>query len=292
MKKLLITGASGFLGWNVCRHAKKEWRVFGTVNSHPVEIPGSTQIKVDLTDHSNLKRIFSEIKPDAVIHTAAVAQPDPCEQDPKTTDRINIEATGNIAGLCADTSTPFVFTSTDLVFDGENPPYSETDPIAPILRYGEQKAIAEERINTLYPSAAICRMPLMYGDPSPVLASSLQPILTALQEKISINLFTDQIRTPLSANSAAKGLLHAIDNFQGIIHLGGKNIVSRYEFGVKVANYCGLDNSPLHPVRQKETTLPVPRPIDVSLDSSLAFSKGFTPLTIDDEFKQIACLNS
>ncbi len=291
MKKLLITGASGFLGWNVCRHAKNNWQVFGTVFSNPVEIPGCKQISIDLTNFRDLKRAFNNIKPDAVIHTAAEAQPDPCEQNPEKTDRINIIATEHIAVLCADASIPFVFTSTDLVFDGEHPPYTESDPVSPILRYGEQKVYAEERIQTLFPAAAICRMPLMYGDPSPSSPGSLHPILTSLQNKKSINLFTDQIRTPLCTNSAAKGLLHAINNFQGIIHLGGNNIISRYEFGIKVANYCGLDKSPLLPVQQKETDLPVPRPIDVSLDSSLAFSMGFEPLTIEEEFKQIVCMN-
>lgn len=291
MKKLLITGASGFLGWTLCALAKNRWQVYGTVYSHPVDIPGCTSVSLNLTNEAGLKRSFKEIKPDAVIHTAAEAQPDTCERNPAETDRINIDAAVHLAELCAEAAVPFVFTSTDLVFDGEHPPYSEHDPLSPLMRYGEQKAKAEECIRSIYPSATICRMPLMYGDPSPASKGSLLPILTALKEKGSINLFSDQIRTPLCTNSAAKGLLHAINDFHGIIHLGGKDTVSRYEFGVKVAGYCGLDISPLKPVRQKETNLPVPRPIDVSFDSSLAFSKGFTPLTIEDEFKQLVCLN-
>ncbi len=291
MKKLLITGASGFLGWNLCAYAKKKWQVYGTVFSHPIEIPDCTTVSADLTSLPGCKRLFSEIKPDAVMHTAAEAQPDTCERNPAETDRINIDAAVHLAELCAEAAVPFVFTSTDLVFDGEHPPYAEHDPLSPLMRYGEQKAKAEERIRSIYPLAAICRMPLMYGDPSPASKGSLLPIFTALKEKGSINLFTDQIRTPLCTNSATKGLLHAINNFHGIIHLGGKDIVSRYDFGIKVANYCGLDPSPLTATLQKKTTLPVPRPIDVSLDSSLAFSRGFTPLTIEDEFKQLVCLN-
>lgn len=290
MRKLLITGASGFLGWNLCAHAKKEWRVYGTVFSHPIEIPGCTHVPVDLTDAADLRCIFNEIKPDAVIHAAAVAQPDICEQNPESTDRINIEAAVNIAKLCADAAIPFVFTSSDLVFDGDHPPYSEKDPVSPIILYGEQKVKAEEQITSIYPSAAICRLPLMYGDPSPSSQSSLQPILNALLNNTSINLFSDQIRTPACANSIAKVLLLAIEKFHGIIHLGGKDRLSRYDFGVKVANYIGLDASPLKPVQQKETTMLVPRPLDVSFDSSLAFSKGYSPLPIFNEFKRLTCL--
>ncbi|MCC5621764.1 NAD-dependent epimerase/dehydratase family protein, partial [Nostoc sp. CHAB 5715] len=71
MKKLLITGASGFLGWHLCQLAKQEWEVYGTYFSHSLEIPGIKMLKVNLTDFQELQRIFSDVKPTAVIHTAA-----------------------------------------------------------------------------------------------------------------------------------------------------------------------------------------------------------------------------
>lgn len=71
MKKLLVTGGSGFLGWNLCQLAKQEWDVYGTYFSHPAKIPDVTLRKVDLTDFQEIKLIFREIQPAAVIHTAA-----------------------------------------------------------------------------------------------------------------------------------------------------------------------------------------------------------------------------
>lgn len=75
MKKLLITGASGFLGWHLCQQAQTEWEVYGTYYSHALDIANIKLVKVNLTDFTELKQIFREIQPDAVIHTAAQSQP-------------------------------------------------------------------------------------------------------------------------------------------------------------------------------------------------------------------------
>jgi dTDP-4-dehydrorhamnose reductase len=167
MKKLLVTGASGFLGWNLCQLAKPEWDVYGTYFSHPGEIPGVNLIKVDLRDFEEIKRIFHEIQPAAVIHMAAQSSPNFCQSHPIESHSINVTAAWNIAGLCADSSIPCVFTSTDLVFNGLNPPYRETDPVCPVSLYGEQKVIAEEGMLERYPLTAVCRMPLMFGMATP-----------------------------------------------------------------------------------------------------------------------------
>lgn len=70
MKKILITGASGFLGWHLCQLAKQEWEVYGTYSTNFIELPGIKILPVNLTDFSDLKRIFNDINPNAVIHTA------------------------------------------------------------------------------------------------------------------------------------------------------------------------------------------------------------------------------
>lgn len=292
MKKLLITGGNGFLGWNLCGVAKESWDVFGTVFSHNIDIPGCKKVPVNLTDYNSLKKMFIDIQPEAVIHTAAESQPNSCQTNPDESYRINVETSVNIASLCADSTIPFVFTSTDLVFDGLNPPYSEEDPVSPVSIYGEQKVNAEIEILKLYPEAAICRMPLMFGDPSPVSNSFLQPILSNLKDNNPITLFTDEYRTPANAYSTARGLLWALENISGIIHLGGKERISRYEFGIKVAEYCRFDKSLIKPILQKDIQMPAPRSPDVSLDSSKAFEMGYSPLPLIGEFRQLGCMNN
>lgn len=291
MKRLLVTGGSGFLGWNLCRVAKESWELFGTVFSHDLDIPGCKKVVINLARYKDLAKVFHEIKPDAVIHTAAESQPDYCQTNPDITYNINVEASNNIADLCADQKIPFVFTSSDLVFDGLNPPYSEKDPVSPVNTYGEQKVQAEIGIANRYPEAAICRMPLMFGDSSPASNSFLQSILSNLKNKKSVALFTDQYRTPACAYSASKGLLLAVESFSGLIHLGGKERASRFEFGIKVAEYCGFDKSLIKSILQKDISMPAPRSPDVSLDSSKAFQMGYSPLSLIEEFKSLQCMN-
>jgi dTDP-4-dehydrorhamnose reductase len=287
MKKLLITGVSGFLGWHLCQLAKQEWDIYGTYFSHPVEIPDITLLKVDLTDFQEIKRLFHEIQPAAVIHTAAQSSPNFCQTHPDESHLINVTASCNIAGLCADYSIPCVFTSTDLVFNGLNPPYREIDPVCPVSHYGEQKVMAEDGMLERYPMTAVCRMPLMFGMATPTAKSFMQPFIQTLRQGNELSLFIDEFRTPASGETAAKGLLLALKKVTGHIHLGGKERVSRYDFGRLLVEVLELPEVGLKACRQADVKMAAPRPPDVSLDSSMAFGLGYSPLSLREELEKL-----
>ena len=287
-KKLLVTGASGFLGWNVCHQAQATWQVFGTYFNHSVTIPNGTLLKIDLRDYKQLEQLFTTIQPDAVIHTAAASKPNFCQLNPEASFQINVTASLNIARLCAEYDIPLAFTSTDLVFDGQNPPHKESDRTSPICIYGEQKVTAEGQMREIYPQTAICRMPLMFGKPSPVAQSFLQGFITSLQAGKELNLFIDEYRTPTSAATASQGLLLAIEKqISGIWHLGGKARISRYEFGLLLADLLNCDQKLVKPGKQQDVVMTAPRSPDTSLDSSQAFALGYAPLPIREELKLI-----
>ena len=289
MKKLLVTGASGFLGWNLCQSAQTDWEVYGTYFSHKVEISGVKLSQTDLRDFAALDRLFQEIKPDAVIHTAAASKPNFCQTHRQESYTINVEVAINMARLCGERNIPCAFTSTDLVFDGQNPLYKETDPVCPINYYGEQKAIAEQKMSEIYPAIALCRMPLMFGAPSPVSPSFLQGMVHNLQAGREISLFTDEFRTPASAITASQGLLLAIEKqVQGILHLGGKDRISRYDFGLLLADILQLPIDLIKPVKQTDVTMVAPRSPDTSLDSSKAFALGYQPLSLRAELNSLS----
>ncbi|HEY9809002.1 MAG TPA: NAD(P)-dependent oxidoreductase [Halomicronema sp.] len=285
MKKLLVTGSSGFLGWNLCQVAQESWQVYGVYFSHTTNILGVSSQKVDLNNYEELKRLFAEIKPDAVIHTAAQSQPNFCQNNPEESYQVNVAVSWNIAGLCADYNIPCVFTSTDLVFNGLNAPYKESDAVSPLSIYGEQKVMAERGMLERYPQTAVCRMPLMFGYGGPHSQSFIQPMLNSLRAGNELGLFIDEFRTPASATSAAKGLLLAIDKVHGIIHLGGKERISRYEFMKLLIETLNLKNAKIFQCRQQDVKMSAPRPADVSLNSSLAFELGYQPLFLSEEFE-------
>ncbi|NMF62709.1 SDR family oxidoreductase [Brasilonema octagenarum] len=287
MKKLLITGASGFLGYHLCQIAKQEYSVYGTYFSHSLEIPGIKMLKVDLTDFQQLKQIFTDFQPTAVIHTAALSQPNFCQTHVEESYAINVTASCNIAGLCADDSIPCAFTSTDLVFDGLNAPYRETDPVCPVNIYGEQKVMAEKGMLERYPMTAICRMPLMFGMETPTATSFIQSFIQTLQEGKELNLFTDEFRTPVSGKTAAKGLLLALEKVNGHIHLGGKERISRYDFGRLLVEIFYIPANQLKACLQQDVKMSAPRPSDVSLDSTKAFNLGYQPLSLKEELQDL-----
>lgn len=287
-QKLLVTGASGFLGWNLCHYAQTDWEVYGTYFSHQVTIPGARLCKIDLRDFAALDRLFVGIKPNAVIHTAAASKPNFCQTHREESYGINVGVAVNIARLCGESNIPCAFTSTDLVFDGKNPLYKETDPVCPINYYGEQKAIAEQKMRQIYPAIALCRMPLMFGKPSPVSSSFLQGMVSSLQGVKEINLFTDEFRTPASDRAACQGLLLAITKqVSGILHLGGKDRISRYDFGLLLADVLQLPTDTIKPGKQADVVMVAPRSPDTSLDSSKAFALGYQPLSLREELINI-----
>lgn len=287
-KKLLITGASGFLGWNLAQLAAQDWQVYGTYARHAIALPQGTAIPVDLTDSASLKTLFEELKPEAVIHAAAQSQPNICQSQPEQAYNINVTASVQIAKYCAQANIPLVFTSTDLVFDGLRPPYRETDPVSPINRYGEQKVAAEQALQACYPLVTIARMPLMFGPSSPASGSFIQPFLEKLRSHIPLSLFTDEYRTPVSAVTAAQGLLLALTQGQGeILHLGGSERISRYEFGQLMAEVLAINPQLIQPCQQKDVVMAAPRPADVSLNSQKAYALGYQPPSLREALGEL-----
>jgi dTDP-4-dehydrorhamnose reductase len=286
MKKLLITGASGFLGWHLCDIAQHDWRVYGTYRSRPITNPNVTPIQADLKDFQALKRLFADIQPDAIIHTAAQSSPNVCQSQPEASYAINVIASYHIAGLSADARIPCAFISTDLVFDGLNPPYRETTPVSPVNRYGEQKVAAEEGMLARYPATTICRMPLMFGA-APTAPSFIQLFIQTLKSGQELKLFVDEFRTPVSGTTAAKGVLLALEKVNGRIHLGGRERLSRYEFGQLMVDVLQLPGETLRACRQADVPMAAARPADVSLNSSIAFALGYNPGSVRGELQAL-----
>jgi dTDP-4-dehydrorhamnose reductase len=182
---------------------------------------------------------------------------------------------------------PYVYTSTDLVFDGLNAPYRESDQVCPVNVYGEHKVQAEEQILRGYPPAAICRMSLMFGLSGPGAKSFIQPMILAMREGRELSLFVDEFRTPLSAGTAVAGLFLALNKVNGIIHLGGRERISRYNFGRLMKRIFKFENAQIKPCRQDDIRMAAPRAVDVSLDSSNAIALGFRPPPLGEELQTI-----
>ncbi|MDX2002117.1 MAG: NAD(P)-dependent oxidoreductase [Chitinophagales bacterium] len=286
MKKLLLTGASGFLGYNICKVPQREWQILAFVNKRHLAMANVHTMHVDLTNEVLLSAAVLREKPDAILHIAAQANPNYCQEHPQESFTVNVRATELLAQLAAQLNIPFLFTSTDLVFDGKQGNYTELDIPLPVNTYGEHKLQAEQLVMSNYPKAIICRMPLMFGNGGSQAQSFMQPFLQKMQAGEELALFEDEYRSVLGGNSAAKGLLWALEHFPaGIYHMGGKERLSRYEFGLRMQKVFHLPKAVIKPISQREISMPAPRPADVSLNSAKAYALGFSPMEIEEELR-------
>lgn len=284
MKNLLITGISGFLGRHLTTFPQQEWRITGMYGRQPLEWPGVATLAADLTDSASLDALLTTCRPDAVLHLATASNPNFCEENPELTHQINVAATLQLARYCADRGLPFLFTSTDLVFDGEHAPYATTDAPSPISVYGRQKAEAEAGVLALHPGACVARLPLMYGQG----ANFLPAWVEKGRRGETIPAFTDEYRSPALAADVARGLWLLLEKeVNGIWHLGGPERVSRYEFGLHMAEVFGFSQKLILPGRRADVAMPAPRPADVSLDSRESCDLGYRPLGVRQGLEKV-----
>jgi dTDP-4-dehydrorhamnose reductase len=244
---------------------------------------------LDMTNADAIHRAWQQYPPDAVLHTAAMSKANQCEQAPDASYRINVEGTLTLARLCAAAHIPLIFTSTDLVFDGHQPPYGEADRPTPINLYGRHKATAEMHLLQVYPEATVCRLPLLYGAPTATATGFLQNFLTSVAAGRSLTLFTDEVRTPVAVSDVVQGLFLVLQQgITGRLHLGGPERLNRYELGLKIAQAFNLSSEGLLPGTHDEVELTAPRPKDVSLDSRKAFALGYAPRDVETALQAIA----
>lgn len=289
MRSLLITGASGFLGWHAGHGLADNWQIVGTYRTQPLTLDVGTTVHLDVTDAHSMQRCWDAFRPDAVLHTAAISKANQCQQNPEESYYINVDGAVKLAQYCAEAQIPFVFTSTDLVFDGTQAPYTETDLPCPINVYGQQKAAAEAQILSIYPDATICRLPLLYGAATPTATCFLQNFLSAIAAGKPLTLFTDEVRTPAAVSDVVSGLdLILQQGITGILHLGGPQRLDRYAFGLTMAEVFQFSADLLMPCTQASVKLTAPRPQDVSLDSQKAFALGYSPRGVAAALRAIA----
>jgi dTDP-4-dehydrorhamnose reductase len=276
-RRILITGASGFLGWHLCRLAARHWQVLAVGHRHRVGVDGVATIQCDLADPGACNAALAAAKPQAIVHAAALSQPNRCEEAPGQAFGVNVDATVQVAEFCRAKGIPMVFASTDLVFDGSKAPYAETDPVSPICVYGRQKSLAESRIRQVCPQSTICRLPLLFGFTPSAPSRGSGELLHGLKNGDPLELFVDEIRTPVDVTSAARGLLWALAHPSQLFHLGGDRRISRYAMGRMLADQMNLKAACIAPVRLFQSNMPAPRSPDVSLNSTRARDLGYQP---------------
>ncbi|MFT3878930.1 MAG: SDR family oxidoreductase [Gemmatales bacterium] len=271
--RILITGASGHLGRRLvkeaCQAGHKVWAwTSPRDNAAPPSDLSATFASVEMTNPLQVAEAYSQIRPMAVIHAAALANVAECYRDPIRAYRVNAEATRQLAGLCVADIARLIYVSTDLVFDGTQGNYQEDDTPRPLSQYGKSK-LDGERAVIHHPGLLVARVSWLIGTGTPRRAHFLDQQIATLRQGQPLQLFRDEWRSPLGMDAAAQALLAlAASDVSGVLHLGGPERLSRYEMGCILAKRLGTNPNLVQSIEQSEMKTPEPRPSDVSFNST------------------------
>jgi dTDP-4-dehydrorhamnose reductase len=280
-KKLLVTGYGGFVAGSLVWQAGREWDldVF-SLDKLPEERDGFRCWQFDLCDMTRLRKTFAKVKPDAVVHTAALANIDYCQSHQDEAERVNVGATRELARLCGDSGAKMVFCSTDSIFDGKKGMYTEEDAPNPVNFYAETKISAEQAVREYAESGVVTRLSLVMG--LPVLGagnSFLAKMTTALADGKEVPFPENEIRTPVDVITLGQAFLElAANDFTGTLHLAGSTRLNRYDMGCRIAQRLGYPTSLIVATDSNAMEGRAPRPNDASLDNSKACSVLNTPM--------------
>lgn len=292
---VLITGASGALGWVLARRLAGVCSVTGTYFSHERVPDGVRPVYMDVRNPLSFVRALEAHKPQVIVHAAAMTNPDDCERDPAAAGAVNILGSFIVAQWACQLGSRAVYISTDLVFDGKRGDYGEHDEARPLSVYGRSKLKAERDFLKdaswgTVPAPAVIRSSLIYGWGSPASGTFFSGLHRALKRGDGMRLFTDQMRNPILEDDLAEAVVLAIEHdLEGIYHAGGPDAVSRLEFGRAVCEVFGFDERLLEPIAMSDFEYVADRPLDSTLNiSKLAGACGFKPRGIGEGLRYLA----
>jgi len=284
--KILVTGAGGFLGGNLLAQADR------SISLHAVDLKAVAFERedlqwhaLDLRDADALEAVVLAVKPDVIVHTAALSDIDYCESHPREAESVNVGVTVHLARLCRRTGGRLVFFSSDSVFDGEKGRYRETDAPSPVNQYARTKVEAEKGVAAILPNHLAIRPSLIMG--LPVLGpgnSFLWRLLESLDRGQRCSFPSTEIRTPVDVISLSRATLEvARMDCTGPLHLAGADRMSRYDMACRIAWRLGYAADLIEDRPPEITTGRARRPADASLDAALARRLLSTPLPGLDE---------
>jgi dTDP-4-dehydrorhamnose reductase len=264
--RVLITGASGMLGSELCLRAPRGTEAFGTDLRAD---PNVAAAGVDLADAARVAELFEKHGPfRGVIHAAAFTAVDLAEEKESEAKRANEEAARVLALACAKHDVPIVVVSTDFVFDGSGTrPYRESDATRPLSAYGRTKLAGENAARAAHPKGArIVRTQWLYGPRGKHFPGT---ILNLARERTELKVVHDQIGSPTSTLELAPALWDVLEKGEsGVYHAACEGQASWFELASATLELAGVRGVKVMPCTTEEFPRPAVRPRYSVLDCS------------------------
>lgn len=294
--KVLITGANGLLGQHLTQLLlSKGYTVIATGKGEArlhLEGWGDRYVyqPLDITDAIDVQQVLGTIRPEVVVHAAAITQVDDCELHPEQCERVNVTGTSQVLVDAEVHCQHFIYVSTDFVFDGEQGNYKEEDDLKPISYYGFTKMQAEAITETSTIPWAIVRTCLVYGN---ILEGTRSNIITWVKNNLEqgkpIKVVSDQWRTPTYVEDLARGIALIIDQkATGIYHISGKDLLTPYDIALQTADHFGLDKNLITKVDASTFQQPGRRPLRTGFMIDKARKElGFEPISFQEGIRKM-----
>ena len=252
------------LGRALTRYLSKYYNVFPAFKTE--QSNSSNPLLLDVTSINDLTSSFETIEPDYVVNCAAYTNVDQSEINKELSYNVNVNGVRNIISA-SPTSTKIIHISTDYVFDGNKASYSEEDIPNPISYYGKVKLEAENLLRTSRRKNIILRTSVIY-DESP--NSFFSWVNSSLLNNNAIQVVTDQISNPTLTWSLSEAIYKLIlNNLEGLYHFAGDDILSRYNFALKIAKTYNYDVDKIIPIETKKLNQLAKRPLSSTLNSDI-----------------------
>lgn len=264
---ILITGGSGLLALNWFFTKRTYFTIYLGLNEKKIKPPGANVVQLDYSSEERLINQVKLISPVAIIHTAGLTSVEECEFKPELAYHVNVNLSKIIAKVTQKLCVPMVHISTDHLYSGDASLYSEKEILNPINFYGKTKALAEEIVLEYNPNALIVRTNF-YGFGTSYRKSFSDHIIDSLRKRSQLYLFDDVFFTPILAEI----LIHTVHNLleknaKGIYNIVSDDRLSKYDFGVLVAEEFSLDKGLIQRCTFQSRKDLVLRPLDMSLSN-------------------------
>ena len=293
--KILITGSNGLLGQKLVSLLVQQTDIQLIATSRGANrmdfTEGYEYQEMDITDAEQVAEVIGKVRPDAIIHTAAMTNVDQCEGEKDLCWTMNVKAVEYLTEACEKHHIFLCHLSTDFVFDGQSGPYREEDLPSPMSFYGWSKYAAEEVIKRSKYPWSIIRTVLVYGITNDMSRSNIILwVKNSLEQQKPIKVVTDQFRTPTLVEDLAMGCYLVVNQkAEGIFHISGKDFLTPYEMAIKTADFFGLDKSLISKVDSSNFTQPAKRPARTGfiLDKAVEVL-GYNPVSFEEGIEVLA----
>ena len=264
--RILVTGASGQLGYDVERELERRG----------IEHLGTSSRELDITDRKAVGRLMAAYRPDAAIHCAAYTKVDLAEDEPERCWAVNADGTRNMAAACRKTGAKLLYISTDYVFPGAGERSYETgDPTGPVNTYGRSKLAGELAVQSLLEKYFIVRISWVFGKNG---NNFVKTMLRLAETKAELSVVCDQIGSPTYTADLAPLLCDMVQTERyGVYHATNEGTCAWSEFAEAIFELAGRQVA-VHPIPTSAYPTRAARPLNSRMSKECLHSNGFQEL--------------